>query len=157
MAMRAISRLFIPGLGAIGIAIILCLLLEIFLVIWSTLTDRPTAYVIDNIFHNRLYYQSLANTVVFAVIATAVAFLFGVPIAWLTERTDLPGRGAVCVLMTFGVFIPGFFNAMGWLFLAHPRIGILNAWFGDPGAPVINVASLVGMGMVQGTALATLA
>ena len=53
-----------------------------------------------------------------------MSLAFGVPLAWLVERTDLPGKTAVFTLMTVGLLLPGFASAMGWLFLMHPRIGM---------------------------------
>ena len=73
-------------------------------------------------------YRAFLNSIGFALSTLAVAFFFGVPIAWLTERTDLKGRSAIYTFMTLGIFIPSFFSAMGWLFLLHPRIGMVNAW-----------------------------
>ncbi|HLI20849.1 MAG TPA: ABC transporter permease subunit, partial [Stellaceae bacterium] len=79
------------------------------------------------------------------------------PAAWLVERTDLKGKAAVLTVMTLGLLIPGFATAMGWLFLMHPRIGLFNALatqlLGFRSAP-FNIASIVGMGWVQGLTLA---
>jgi hypothetical protein len=62
--------------------------------------------------------------------------------------------------MAIGLLIPGFAAAMGWLFLLHPRIGLLNQLlvrtFQLPGPP-LNISSILGMGWVQGLNLAPLA
>ncbi len=55
-----------------------------------------------------------------------VALAFGIPAAWLVERTDFPAKTLLFTLMAVGLLIPGFAAAMGWLFLLHPRIGLLN-------------------------------
>ena len=55
----------------------------------------------------------------------------GLPIAWLTERTTMPGKGLVYTIMTLGLLIPGIYTAMGWTFIAHVRIGLLNRWLMD--------------------------
>lgn len=103
-------------------------------------------------------YQTFLNTVVFSLVSTLVALGFAVPAAWLVERTTLPGKEWVFPLMSIGLLTPGFFTAMGWVFLLHPRIGLLNSWlmslFGLKTAP-LNIATLVGMGWVQGLSLAT--
>ena len=48
---------------------------------------------------------------------------------------------------------------MGWVFLLHPRIGIVNkllmSWFGLEAAP-LNIASIAGMGWVEGLGLSSL-
>ena len=100
------------------------------------------------------------NTLVFSVVTTLVALIIGLPIAWLTERTNIPGKGLVYATMTLGLLIPGIYTAMGWTFIAHQRIGFLNRWlvstFGLEQGP-INIATPVGMGFVQGLSLAALA
>jgi iron(III) transport system permease protein len=102
----------------------------------------------------------LWNTAQFAVGATCFALAIGLPIAWLTERTSLPGKAAVYAIMTLGLLIPGIYTAMGWTFVAHPRIGFVNNWlrgaFG-PDAPVLDVTTPLGMAFVQGLSQAPLA
>jgi iron(III) transport system permease protein len=100
------------------------------------------------------------NTVVFTLATTLTALVLGLPIAWLTERTSMPGKGLVYTIMTLGLLIPGIYTAMGWTFIAHVRIGFLNRWlmdsFGLTEGP-INIATPVGMGFVQGLNLTALA
>lgn len=100
------------------------------------------------------------NTVVFTLATTVTALALGLPIAWLTERTSLPGKGLVYTIMTLGLLIPGIYTAMGWTFIAHVRIGFLNRWlmdfFGLTEGP-INIATPIGMGFVQGLNLTALA
>ena len=102
----------------------------------------------------------LWNTVVFTLATTITALVLGLPIAWLTERTTLPGKGLVYTIMTLGLLIPGIYTAMGWTFIAHVRIGFLNLWlmdlFGLTEGP-INIATPIGMGFVQGLNLTALA
>jgi iron(III) transport system permease protein len=104
--------------------------------------------------------QVIKNTLVFAVSSTLVALVIGLPIAWLVERTTLPGKTLVYTLMTLGLLIPGIYTAMGWTLIAHPRIGILNRWLVNllalESGP-INIATPIGMGFVQGLSLASLA
>jgi iron(III) transport system permease protein len=117
-----------------------------------------THYV--EVFSDSFAYEVLLNTMGFSLITLLVALLFGLPAAWLVERTDLPGKSFLYTLMTLGLLMPGFAAAMGWLFLLHPRIGIVNGWvmgwFGLSEAP-FNIATVVGMGWVQGLNLAPVA
>jgi iron(III) transport system permease protein len=103
--------------------------------------------------------SALANTAGFAGVTIVVALFFGVAIAWLVERTDLPGKPVVYTLMSLGLLLPTFFLAMGWLFLLSPRIGVINRWImgltGLTEAP-FDVTSILGMGWVQGLSLAAL-
>ena len=112
------------------------------------------------VFGDPFVIHVMANTLSFTIISLIVSFAFGLPAAWLAERTDLPAKPLVYTLMTIGLLLPGFAEAMGWLLLLHPRIGILNRMaidlFGLAQAP-FNIASIVGMGWVQGLSLAPIA
>ena len=103
-------------------------------------------------------YRAFLNSLGFSFCTLIVAFAFGVPIAWLAERTDIKGKSVIYTFMTIGIFIPSFFSAMGWLFLLHPRIGMLNTWlrslFGLAETP-LTIISVPGMGLVQGLGLAS--
>ena len=106
------------------------------------------------------FWLAIKNTVFFALTTVVVAFALGIPLAWLAERTDLPGRSIIWTAMLTTLILPGFLTAMGWLFLAHPRIGLLNVMlenlFHLPGPP-LSVTNVFGMGVVQGIGLTSLA
>ena len=70
--------------------------------------------------------RALTNTAVFAAVSMLVTFGFAIPIAWLAERTSLSGRSLIFPLLTITLLLPGFFTGMGWVFLFHERIGIIN-------------------------------
>ncbi|HET8563609.1 MAG TPA: ABC transporter permease subunit, partial [Candidatus Binatia bacterium] len=75
-------------------------------------------------------------------------------------RTDMPHKALAMSLLSIGVLFPTFLKAMGWVFLLHPRIGVINIFlmqlFGLKSAP-LNIATLAGIGFVQGLTLAPLA
>lgn len=125
--------------------------------------DGTTTYTFGNF--SRLYsdsfaYQTLVNTTVFALISTVVALVFATPIAWLTERTDLPGSRWVFPLLTVTLLVPSFFTAMGWQLLFHGRVGLVNQWLaqvlGVEQSP-FNINTIFGMGFVEGLSLVALA
>src|SRR6187200_843279 len=64
--------------------------------------------------------------------ATALALLFGVPLAWLLARVRFPGRGAVRALCTLSMVLPPVVGGVA-LFFALGRRGIvgqyLDRWF----------------------------
>jgi iron(III) transport system permease protein len=130
---------------------------------WEGGPGDPVVYTVKHyrtLFSDPSTYRTLANTVGFAATAVAVSLLFAVPTAWLVERTDLPGKNLVFALITIGALVPTFFTAMGWVFLLHPRIGIINKylmeWLGLEQAP-FNIATLMGMGWVEGLGLSSIA
>lgn len=112
------------------------------------------------LFIDPLVYTALSNTAGFVMVTVVVAMSFGVAAAWLVERTDLPGKKLVYILMTGVLLFPSIFLAMGWMFFLHPRIGVLNTWlmqsFHLTAAP-ISIANVTGMGWIEGLGLASLA
>jgi iron(III) transport system permease protein len=112
------------------------------------------------LFGDPLIYSALLNTIGFTIVTVAIAMGIGGSVAWLVERTDLPGKRLVYVIMTVGLLVPTFFMAMGWVFFLHPRIGMLNRWLMDlfslDSAP-LSIANVVGMGWVEGLGLASMA
>src|SRR5215831_7405930 len=102
----------------------------------------------------------LVTTLIFSAVTIAVSVPLGFVFAWLIERTDLPYKAVAMSLLSIGILFPTFLKAMGWVFLCHPRIGVINIFlmqlFGLKNAP-LNIATLGGIGFVQGLTLAPLA
>jgi iron(III) transport system permease protein len=148
------------------VSVLICALLAA--VLWLSLTAGtpgagPLVYTAKNfiaVFSDVRTYSVLRDTVLFSAVSLLVALVFALPAAWLVERTDLRAKTSVFTLMAIGLLIPGFAAAMGWLFVLHPRIGLLNQFlmrtFGLT-APPFNILSIAGMGWVQGLNLAPLA
>jgi molybdate transport system permease protein len=65
--------------------------------------------------------------------ATGLSVVFGVPLAWLLARSDLPGRGAIRALCTLSMVLPPVVGGVA-LFFALGRRGLigqyLDRWFG---------------------------
>jgi iron(III) transport system permease protein len=133
-------------------------------VMWLSLVkgspgDPKLLYTLEHyrsMFLDPFTYRIIANTLGFSSITLCVALCLGLPIAWLIERTDFPGKSIVLTLLTVALVIPGFSVGLGWLFLLHPRIGVINvaleAALGLHSAP-FNISTLAGMGFVQGLSL----
>jgi len=146
-------------------AVVLC---HLAVVLWLACTsgrpgDPELIYGTQNfaeLLSDKRTYTVLVDTFGFAAISLAVALVFGIPSAWLAERTDLRGKTLLFTLMAMGLLVPGFATAMGWLFLLHPRIGLINQFLVSTfqlSGPPLNILSIVGMGWVQGLNLAPLA
>jgi iron(III) transport system permease protein len=130
---------------------------------WQSGPGEPVVYTLNhyrNIFTDSFTFKTLLNTLGFASTTVVVALFFAIPIAWLVERTDLPGKELVFTLMAVGALVPTFFTAMGWVFLLHPRIGVVNRIFVDAfglAQGPFNIASIIGMGWVEGLGLSSIA
>jgi len=154
------GRTWIVIVGGLGLAgTLVALLMTMGLAFHIDSGPAVTLANFRHVFLDPFVYRALLNTLAFSAITVTTALCFGIPIAWMAERTDLPGRGWLYPLMTIGILVPGFFNAMGWLLLLHPRMGMINVWamqLFHAGSAPFNVISLPGMGFVQGLGLATL-
>ncbi len=158
-----------PGLflaAVIAVSIVIVTLLCV--VVWLSFREGPpgdpkAVWSFANyprVFFDPFTYRVLANTFGFSFVTLIVALAFGLPAAWLVERTDIPGKGVLFTVMAIGLLIPGFAAAMGWLLMLHPRIGLVNAWLQQTfglADPPFNIATIAGMGWVQGLSLAPIA
>ncbi|MCZ6448050.1 MAG: hypothetical protein O6831_07400, partial [Alphaproteobacteria bacterium] len=120
----------------------------IFLVLGSfSLAELPTDFSLSNLgFQNYKEvwwdpstYQVLNNTVIYTTGATAFGITLAAVLAWLVERTNIPGKLWIYAGVPMTLAMPGMLQAMAWVLLLSPRIGFLNRWsqalFGLESAP----------------------
>ena len=144
------------------VAIVLLLAVAVWMSFRQT-TGVAAIYSFDaykQLYGNAFTYRTLLNTAVFSLVATGVALFFGVPSAWLVERTDLRPKELPQTIMVLALLVPSFLSGMGWVFLLNPRIGIINTLISSiPGMgwARINIATAPGMGFIQGLGLASVA
>ncbi len=155
------SRVALLTAASLASAVVALFLVTI---LWMSLIegapgDPALTYTLANItamFSDAFTWKVLWNTVLFTLVTLTVSFALALPLAFLMERTDFPGKPVVFTLMTTALLIPGFATALGWVFLLHPRIGMINKWLVAlldlDGAP-FNVASILGMGIIEGLSL----
>lgn len=98
----------------------------------------------------------LANTLIYATGAMFFALVVATAAAWLTERTDMPGRVAIRVLMMSWLAVPPLVFGYGWILLINPGNGALNALamnlFGLS-APPFKIYSLWSLILITGIVL----
>ncbi len=96
--------------------------------------------------------ELFVNTVIYVAGSTALGLVLTVSLAWLVERTNMPGKTLVYAGVPMSLAVPGMLQAMAWVLLFSPRIGFVNNtlkdWFGAE-APIINVYSLGGMVVLE--------
>jgi len=156
-----LSLVAVGGLAAVSILVLLGM------IIWMSLRTgvpgQPSDYSFKNyaaILNDPYTYKVMWTTLYFSAVTIAVAVPLGFIFAWLVERTDMPYKAVAMSLLSIGILFPTFLKAMGWVFLLHPRIGMINIFFmqlfGLTKAP-LNIATLTGIGWVQGLTLTPLA
>jgi iron(III) transport system permease protein len=98
------------------------------------------------------------NTLLFTIGSLAVGLPLAIALAWLLERTAVPGRGWFSTLILVPMTIPSLLSAIAWIQLLDPRIGLVNVAI--RGALGLNaetgpfdIYSLTGMCFVQGLRL----
>jgi len=88
------------------------------------------------------------NTLVMALWVGLGSLALGAPLAWLTSRTDVPGRGVVRALVLASFVTPPFLGAFAWVMLAGPNAGAINRlWRALTGAEdgLVNIFSMPGL------------
>ena len=158
------SQAAIFGVAAVASVAIIGLLVTIVWMSFRTgVPGQPSPYTLSNytsLLADPYNYRVMVTTLIFSGVTIAVAIPLGFLFAWFIERTDIRYKAFAMSLLSIGILFPTFLKAMGWVFLCHPRIGVINIflmqWFDLKSAP-LNVASLGGIGFVQGLTLTPLA
>lgn len=103
-------------------------------------------------------YSVLLNTFLFAFGALALSFGLSISFAWLIERTDMPFRNLLFVVIVACIGIPNVILGIAYAILLNPTNGLVNAALrgalgieGNSGP--LNVYTLPGMIFVQGVTL----
>ena len=101
-------------------------------------------------------YAVFSNTFYYVTGATALGITTAAALAWLVERTNMPGKLWIYAGVPMTLAMPGLLQAMAWVLLGSPRIGIVNQFLievlGIPMQP-FNIYSLEGMMFVEGLRL----
>lgn len=70
----------------------------------------------------------LVNTAIYAAGSMALGTAIATVLAWLTERTDMPGAMAIRTAFFAWMAVPPAVLGFGWVLLINPGNGLLNAW-----------------------------
>jgi iron(III) transport system permease protein len=70
--------------------------------------------------------ELLVNTVLLIALAVPISIVIGVALAWLLERTDLPGRRLWALLAVAPLAVPAFVQSYAWVSLIPSIHGLLG-------------------------------
>ncbi|HSM24035.1 MAG TPA: iron ABC transporter permease [Anaerolineaceae bacterium] len=70
----------------------------------------------------------MSNTILLVLVVTTGTVIVGVSMAWLTERTNLPGRRIFRWILALPLAIPAYIGAIIHLAILRPRGGLLPQW-----------------------------
>ena len=121
----------------------------------TALPMQPGSFTFDNytaLIANDENRRAILHTLVSSGLATMVALTIGSALAWITSRTDMPGRRFFDSLFILPFYLSPFIGALAWTLLGNPRIGFLNTLFTDYlgfADPPFNIYSLPGFVFVM--------
>jgi iron(III) transport system permease protein len=82
-------------------------------------------FYVDALFNSGIE-NLVVNTLIYAAGSTAAGIAVATFLAWLVERTDIPFRAAIGMLMFVSMPLPNMVVAFGWVLLINPGNGYLN-------------------------------
>lgn len=137
---------------AVAIGVVLILSPFLATVVRSLLTgeEGKLGFGLGNfigMFGNKRFWEAAAMTALMGAGATALSCLFGLGLAWIVARTDLPGRAGFDTLNLIPFFLSPFVGAISWTYLAAPNVGLLNQVIAAAGGPadLLNIYSVGGV------------
>src|SRR5262249_8572677 len=91
--------------------------------------------------------RALENTLWLLAGSVPLAFIFALPLAWITARTDTPLRHVIELAAILPFITPPLIGAVAWSLLGAPRTGLLNvaAHALGAGGPLLNIYSRGGI------------
>ena len=151
---------FLFALGFLFSAVVVGLLVVVF---WTTFQEGlpgfGTPLSLANYkeaFLDSMTFRAALNSVLVGAGTVLVNTIFGVPIAWLVHRTNLPFKKFFLTLMFVGVAIPGFLQGIAWILLLSPQIGVINQFlrlWSPASVGPLSVYNLPSIAFVQGLLL----
>ena len=118
--------------GITGLVLYLTIV-PVAMVIYGSLRDSPPGvegnFTLANYasaFGTPSLYTALANSLIFAVGGSSLAFAMGCFLAWVTERTNAPVKGLVYASVFAEIMIPGILESISLVLLYSPKIGLVN-------------------------------
>jgi iron(III) transport system permease protein len=118
----------VPVWIAAAVALVLLMALPLGWLGWVSVSSEQGATLAHYaaVFQDVHLQKALWNTVVMAFWVGLASLAVGAPMAWLTARTDLPGKALIRGLILASFVTPPFLGAFAWVMLAGPNAGLLN-------------------------------
>jgi iron(III) transport system permease protein len=147
------------GRGLAAVLVVLLILLPLAMLVVGSLRTappgQPGSWTFDNL--RRTYttpatFTAIGSSLLLAVTATLISTTLGTAFAFVSARTNVPGRRLLTPIMLLLVALPPLLYGLSWGLLGAPRIGLIAkvpflSWFDvNSWAGLILVVSLKGTG-----------
>ena len=149
------KRVFDPLLllwVALAVALIFLVVNPLFRLVQLSLEEADTgAFTLMNYvaaYNRPRYLTATWNSLALGFWVTVLCLMFAVPVAWAVSRTDMPGKGAIRLLVLGAFVTPPYLGSIAWILLAGPNSGWLNrVWMAVTGAQegLFNIYSFEGL------------
>jgi iron(III) transport system permease protein len=116
----------------LGVIISLAILYPVAIVFWKSLhVDTGLFSSIFSLNNYTRFIQSnvlraIGNSFVIALGSAFLATIFGVSLAWLTARTNMPGKRILQIFNIIPFFVSTLVGSIAWSLLLSPKIGLIN-------------------------------
>ncbi|HTN61671.1 MAG TPA: hypothetical protein VL147_08950, partial [Devosia sp.] len=122
---------------AVMVLLVISILAPVAVLVYGSFTNAPigtsfSGLTLDNfitITTNADYLRALANTVFVGVLATMLAALLGIPLAWIVVRSDVPWANLLRIGIMIPFFLSPFVGALAWTLLLQRDVGPINLAF----------------------------
>ncbi len=140
----------LPVWAAVVLALVLLMALPLGWLVWMSVGGAAGATLghYAQVARDPALLAALWNTVVLSFWVGLASLAVGAPLAWLTARTDLPGKSVIRSLVLASFVTPPFLGAFAWVMLAGPNAGLLNVlWRSTTGAtdPLLDIFTMSGL------------
>lgn len=113
---------------------------------------RFTLEYLTGVFRNPIYAEGMINSLALGFGTTALAVVLGLPLAWLANRYDFPGKGILTGLLLVPMVLPPFVGAIGFQQILG-QYGALNAALGLGAIDWLGQGRYFGVVVLQALAL----
>ncbi|GGL80952.1 iron dicitrate ABC transporter permease [Wenxinia marina] len=133
-----------------------------------SLSRLPNEFSFDNLGLDNFYAvwveqridRVIWNTAIYVTGATIFGITTAALLAWLVERSDMPGKTWIYAGVPLGIAVPGILHAIAWVLLLSPRSGFVNrTWMDLTGAsePLVDIYTMGGLIFAEGLRLVPVA
>lgn len=143
-----LARLRYGLVGGVGSSFVVALILAPLLVLFRRALRLEGVWSVQpllDVMGESWFWPSIWQTTTVVMLAVAIAVVIGTALAWVNERTDASFGVLGELLPMLPLFLPPVAMAIGWTFLASPRVGYLNSFVLEPLGIGVNIYTVRGM------------